>query len=106
MEKDIKIIEEKIEIIECLCTDDCINKTTVIQPLKYALKNLIKGYKELEEHIQKYPIGMTDEQYKQTIENAQKDIKEELDRQINTRIINEEFIENNYISKDKIREKI
>lgn len=62
--------------------------------------------KELEEENKKYPIKMTDEQYKKVIDLAQKDIKEELERQINTRIINEEFIENNFISKDKIKEKI
>ena len=56
MEKDIKIIEEKMEIIEHLCTDDCINKTTVIQPLKYALENLIKRYKELEEKYKRLSI--------------------------------------------------
>ena len=49
MEEDIKIVKEKIEIIENLCTDDCINKSTVIEPLKYALENLLKRYKELEE---------------------------------------------------------
>lgn len=49
MEEDIKILEEKIKIIESLCTDDCINKSTVIDPLKYALENLITRYKQLEE---------------------------------------------------------
>ena len=48
-DKDIKILEEKIKIIESLCTDDCINKSTVIDPLKYALENLITRYKQLEE---------------------------------------------------------
>ena len=49
MEEDIKILEEKIKIIESLCTDDCINKSTVIKPLKYALENLLTRYKQLEE---------------------------------------------------------
>ena len=48
MEGDIKILKEKIKIIESLCTDDCINKSTVIKPLKYALENLIARYKQLE----------------------------------------------------------
>ena len=48
-DKDIKILEEKIKIIESLCTDECINKSTVIEPLKYALENLITRYKQLEE---------------------------------------------------------
>ena len=48
MEEDIKILEEKIKIIESLCTDDCINKSTVIDPLKYALENLLTRYKEIE----------------------------------------------------------
>ena len=48
MEEDIKTIQEKLKIIESLCTDDCINKSTVIQPLIYAIENLIAKYKELE----------------------------------------------------------
>lgn len=47
--EDTKILEEKIKIIESLCTDDCINKSTVIDPLKYALENLLTRYKQLEE---------------------------------------------------------
>lgn len=49
MEEDIKILEEKLKIIESLCTDNCINESTVIKPLKYAIENLIKGYREREE---------------------------------------------------------
>ena len=49
MEEDIKTIQEKLKIIESLCTDDCINKSTVIQPLIYAIQNLIARYKKLEE---------------------------------------------------------
>lgn len=48
MEEDIKTIQEKLKIIESLCTDDCINKSTVIQPLIYAIEKLIATYKELE----------------------------------------------------------
>ena len=48
MQEDIKILEEKLKIIESLCTDDCINKSTVIQPLKHAIENLIAKNKELE----------------------------------------------------------
>ena len=48
MEEDIKTIQEKLKIIQSLCTDDCINKSTVIQPLIYAIQNLIARYKELE----------------------------------------------------------
>ena len=74
------------------------------------IKNLIetqqKEIEELKEERGKYPIAMNDEQYKKVIELAQKDIKEELDRQINVRMINEDYIEKNYINKDKIREKI
>ncbi len=55
-----------------------------------ALINLIdkqsKEIEELKEERKKYPIAMNDEQYKKVIELAQKDIKEELDRQINTKI--------------------
>lgn len=50
MEEDIKTIQEKLKIIESLCTDDCINKSTVIQPLIYAIQNLIARYKELEKY--------------------------------------------------------
>lgn len=45
MEEDIKIIKEKLSIIESLCTDDCINKSVVIEPLKYNIENLIKVIK-------------------------------------------------------------
>ena len=62
--------------------------------------------KELEDERKKYPIAMTDKQFKQTIDNAQKELKEELHRQINTREIEEKFMEDNFIHKDKIREKI
>lgn len=48
--KDINILEEKIKIIESLCTDDCINKETVIKPLKYAISNIISENKELKEN--------------------------------------------------------
>ena len=51
--EDIKILEEKIKIIESLCTDDCINKSTVIDPLKYALENLLTRYKQLEKENEK-----------------------------------------------------
>ena len=51
--EDIKILEEKIKIIESLCTDDCINKSTVIEPLKYALENLLTRYKQLEKENEK-----------------------------------------------------
>ena len=77
-EEDIKIIEEEMEIIEHLCTDDCINKSTVIQPLKYALENLIKGYKELKQ--------LEDVTYK-TLKDTN-------------------FIHKNYIPKSLVREKI
>lgn len=46
--EDIKIIQEKMDIIESLCTDDCINKSVVIRPLKQAIENLIARNKELE----------------------------------------------------------
>ena len=48
MEKKIRFIEDKIKTIESLCTDNCINKSTVIEPLKYAIENLIINYRELE----------------------------------------------------------
>ena len=51
MEEDIKILEEKLKIIESLCTDNCINKSTVIEPLKYAIKNLINRNKELKNSL-------------------------------------------------------
>ena len=51
MEEDIKILEEKLKIIESLCTDNCINKSTVIEPLKYAIENLINRNKELEKQV-------------------------------------------------------
>lgn len=54
---NIDILEEKLKIIESLCTDDCINKETVIKPLKQAIENLIAENKELKEknkELQKY----------------------------------------------------
>lgn len=69
MEEDIKTIQEKLKIIESLCTDDCINKSTVIQPLIYAIENLIAGYKKLEKQMGKdldgvYIKGVYDERDK------------------------------------------
>ena len=49
---NIDILEEKIKIIESLCTDDCINKETVIKPFKYAISNLIAENKEKDEEIE------------------------------------------------------
>lgn len=51
MEEEIKLLEEKLKIIESLCTDDCINKSTVINPLKYAVENLITRYKQYEQKL-------------------------------------------------------
>ena len=73
MKEDIKILEEKLKIIESLCTDNCINKSTVIEPLKYAIENLINRNKELEEENSKLkrqipikfkPSIVTKEQFK------------------------------------------
>ena len=74
MEEDIKILEEKIKIIESLCTDDCINKSTVIDPLKYALENLITRYKQLEEKNKKFYEGeiFTAKQLKNIEQNQKK----------------------------------
>ena len=49
--EDIKIIQEKMNIIESLCVDDCINKSVVIEPLKQAIENLIARNKELESEL-------------------------------------------------------
>ena len=63
------ILEEKIKIIESLCTDDCINKETVIKPLKYAISTLIAENKELKEML-KHRIEYTNILEKDLFENA------------------------------------
>ena len=72
---NIDILEEKIKIIESLCTDDCINKETVIKPLKYAIETLIaenKELKEFKENIERIDKKQLDKLYK----DAQKALKE------------------------------
>ena len=108
--KAIEFIKSELED-EKKARDDYQSLTGLYGNLEIEiLLNLIekqsKEIEELKEERKKYPIAMNDEQYKKVIELAQKDIKEELDRQINARIVNEEFIENNFISKDKIKAKI
>ena len=78
----------------------------LFRKLMFKIEKQSKEIEELKEERKKYPIAMNDEQYKKVIELAQKDIKEELDKQINVRMINEEYIERNYISKDQIKAKI
>lgn len=102
-----ELVEEdlKYEDYNVTATLDQIDLESLVIVLNLIEKQS-KEIEELKEERKKYPIAMNDEQYKKVIELAQKDIKEELDRQINTRIVNEEFIENNFISKDKIKAKI
>jgi predicted nucleic acid-binding Zn-ribbon protein len=79
--------------------------------LNEVLLNLIeKQQKEIEtwketENDYEHELARKDEK----IEKQQKEIKElkeELQRQINTRLINEKYMENNFVSKDEIKEKI
>lgn len=83
MEEDIKVLEEFIEEIKEILEriDDYTNLDIYAFPIDYkqtkALKNLIKGYKELEEKVNKY------------------------EKQIDL-----EWVEENYIEKSKVREKI
>ena len=75
-------------------------------------EEIIKILKILQEDMSDYNSFMVGEFGERQIEAIQclldlyNKQKEELKRQINTRIIEEKFIENNYISKDKIREQI
>ena len=101
--------EEKkaIEVLNHFNPVDCGREDTqAIETILNLIEKQSKEIEELKEEREKYPIAMNDEQYKKVIELAQKDIKEELDRQINVRMINKEYIEKNYISKDKIKAKI
>lgn len=66
---NIDILEEKIKIIESLCTDDCINKETVIKPFKYAISTLIAENKELKEML-KHRIEYTNKLEKDLFQNA------------------------------------
>lgn len=102
-----ELVEEdlKYEDYEVTATLDQIDLESLVIALNLIEKQQ-KEIEELKEERKKYPIAMNDEQYKKVIEFAQKDIKEELDRQINVRMINEEYIERNYISKDQIKAKI
>jgi hypothetical protein len=43
-EEIIKTININLDKIKSLCTDDCINKTVVINPLEYTLKCLLDLY--------------------------------------------------------------
>ena len=59
-EKTIKTIKEKLEIIKSLCTDDCINKSVVIEPLEYAIKGLLDLYnKEKEKNKELENLDLT-----------------------------------------------
>ena len=65
------------------------------------LLDLYKKEKEKNNNLQydkKFYQGVIDE-----LKETNKELEEELDRQINARTINEEFIEKNYISKEEIR---
>lgn len=70
---NIDILEEKIKIIESLCTDDCINKETVIKPLKYAISTLIAENKELK--AIEYIENCLDDEYDYKNATRQKDKK-------------------------------
>lgn len=72
---NIDILEEKIKIIESLCTDDCINKETVIKPFKYAISNLIAENKELKEENEglKTKLDTLIEKYKELKEEKETD---------------------------------
>lgn len=99
---NIDILEEKIKIIESLCTDDCINKETVIKPLKYAISTLIAENKELKEN-KKYIIKMTDEQYSRVIELVECDINKKWKCKIKAKIGKRMQKNNNTIHNAKLK---
>ena len=101
---NIDILEEKIKIIESLCTDDCINKETVIKPLKYAISNLIAENKDLKEENEGLKTKLD------TLIEKYKDLKEMLKHRIEyTNKLEKDLFQNasNYvIPKSKIKAKI
>ena len=101
-DKDIKILEEKIKIIESLCTDDCINKSTVIDPLKYALENLITRYKQLEEENKELKhITQNYNAYQQKSNNSNSTIII-----ADKKWFRNGYFKENFIPKSKVKEKI
>ena len=83
-------MEEDIKILEKMCTENwCIGHSRV----KQAIENLIARNKELEEE-------------NKTIDNAQKELKEELERQINAREISEKYIEDNFMTRTEVKESL
>lgn len=96
---NIDILEEKIKIIESLCTDDCINKETVIKPFKYAISNLISENKELKEENEGLKTKLD------TLIEKYKELKEELDS-VKQIYYTQREIEENYILKSKVEETI
>lgn len=98
----IKTINVNLDKIKSLCTDDCINKTVVIDPLEYAIKDLLDLYKK-----EKEIIKIRNANIKLLLEGYSKIAKE---LNIKSFAINENIVINhvkeNYISKDKIKEKI
>lgn len=106
---DIEILEEFIKYFEAEATQRKYRRNisiTVGEDDIEAIENLIQRNKELEEENIKYPIKMNNEQYNKTINNAQKELKQELERQINAREITEKYIDKNFIETSKIKEKI
>lgn len=101
---NIDILEEKIKIIESLCTDDCINKETVIKPLKYAISNLIAENKDLKEENEGLKTKLD------TLIEKYKDLKEMLKHRIEyTNKLEKDLFQNasNYvIPKSKVKAKI
>ena len=97
-EEIIKTINVNLDKIKSLCTDDCINKTVVIDPLEYAIKGLLDLYnKEKEKNEKLLDEAMVtyfdDEEIKKSIANYLEKLLEK-------------NIQKDYISKDKIRAKI
>lgn len=101
---NIDILEEKIKIIESLCTDDCINKETVIKPLKQAISNIIAENKELKEENEGLKTKLD------TLIEKYKDLKEMLKHRIEyTNKLEKDLFQNasNYvIPKSKVEEVI
>ena len=109
MEEDVDILEDFLEYNNFLERADIsgdIRELSVYMTKNEfkAIENLIARYKELEEENKKYPIKMNNEQYNKTIDNAQKELKEELERQINAREISEKYIEDNFMTRSEVKE--
>ena len=97
----IKTIKEKTDIIKSLCTDDCINKSVVIEPLEYSIQGLLDLYKQEKEKNKRNKKIMIDK-----LDKLKNGVRNDFPITLGKQQPLWEDNYTNYISKDKIRTKI